>query len=69
MKGNYCGGAGAFAARGYPPGGLGCGFGRGAQVASCASQSAAAQPPFVQTARLDMPLARTKKKWYLWQKF
>ena len=30
-RGNYSGGAGAFAARGYPPGGLGRGFGRGAQ--------------------------------------
>ena len=30
-RGNYRGGAGAFAARGYPPGGLGRGFGRGAQ--------------------------------------
>ena len=30
-KGNYRGGAGAFATRGYPPGGLGRGFGRGAQ--------------------------------------
>ena len=30
-KGNFRGGAGAFAARGYPPGGLGRGFGKGAQ--------------------------------------
>ena len=30
-RGNYSGGAGAFAARGYPPGGFGRGSGRGAQ--------------------------------------